>query len=180
MSDDINAGDDPAPALPLRSRGAAAPVRSGGRSDVRTEAGSEPRLTRMRNQHEDKFHIPAHAIPDGMTYEWKRIAVYGAADHYYENSLAEQHWKPVPSSRHPGMSPPGHKGSIIRDGLMLMERPSYLTEDARREEYDAARDRIATQEKRVSGAPDGTMTRDHPNARPLSRRSYAPTPIPAD
>lgn len=147
------------------------------RSEPRTEA---PRLTRQRSNAEDKFAIPAHMIPDGMTYEWKRYSTYGQEDHFYMQAQKENHWAPVDTSRHAHLMPPGHKGPIIRDGLILMERPSYLTQEARDEDRMMARQQVRSQEQKLQETPDNTFTRDHVTARPRVGRSYEAMPIPND
>lgn len=79
----------------------------------------------------DKFFIPPDQIPDGWSYEWKRHTLYNQEDPSYTVEQYEQGWRPVPVSRHPQFMPVGHKGAeILRDGLMLMERPIELTREA--------------------------------------------------
>jgi len=185
-NDDLNEGGegDLAPALPLRSRGATAPVRNAARAEPRPEGQREQIRTRGRQRSGtiDKFHIDANLIPEGMSYEWKRVSVMGAPDPSYDQHMAEQAWEPVDTSRHPQFMPVGHKGPIIRDGLMLMERPAALTQEARAEDRQMAREQVQVKERQLSNTPDGTFTRDHASARAVTKvsKSYEPMAIPAD
>jgi len=183
-NDDLTgAGDgETVPAMPLRSRGATAPVRTAARAEPRPEGQREQVRTRTRQRPGtiDKFHLDAHLIPDGMSYEWKRQTVMGAPDPSYDQAMAENGWEPVDSSRHPQFMPQGHKGPIVRDGLVLMERPVELTQEARAEDRMMAREQVQVKERQLSSTPDGTFTRDHATARPRVSKSYEPMPIPAD
>lgn len=108
--------------------------------------------------HIDKFHVPA---PPGWTYEWKRISVAGASDPSYENQVKAQGWTNVPVSRHPDLMPDGAKGDVHMDGLALMERPEYLTQEARAEENLAARQVVQFKEQQLGAAPPGTFERSN-------------------
>ncbi len=181
-NDDLLQGGEgePAPAIPSRARNAA-PVRSANRSDPRQEPAPGERLVRQRTQHDDKFYIPAHKIPDGVSYEWKRISCYGQDDPFYEQDLAANHWKPVPASRHPDLVPKGMQGNITREGLMLMERPSYLTEEARAEDAYAAHQSVEAQRRQVAQTPEGTLSRDaDPRVRARFNTHHEAMPIPND
>ena len=88
----------------------------------------------------DPFAIDPAIIPDNWTYEWKRYAVAGQVDHAYQAQLARiGKWTPVMAESHDGVFlPPGSTGSIIIDGLILMERPTVLHREAQQDERDAA------------------------------------------
>lgn len=183
-TDDLSeaGGGEAMPSLPLRSRGASAPVRSTARAETRPEGQREQVRTRTRQRlgTVDKFHIDPAKIPAGMSYEWKRYEVLGQQDHSYMQAQAENAWEPVDCARHPELMPPGHKGSIIRDGLMLMERPIELTMEARDEDRLIARQQVRAKEQQLGQTPDGQFTRDHATARPRVSKSYEPMPIPND
>jgi hypothetical protein len=127
---------------------------------------------------QDKFAIPAHLIPDGSTYEWKRKAVYGANDPSYDVMVREQGWEPVDVSRHPEFMPPGWKGAIEREGQVLMERPVELTEEARAEERQSAKLAVWTKEAQLGQAPDGQFARTNKGAPMASiHKSYEPIAV---
>ena len=128
---------------------------------------------------EDRFRINSSEIPEGWTYEWKRKLVLGQPDPAYEVELMRRGWEPVPLDRHPYMMPPG-KGynTIERDGMILMERPKELTEEARDVEVRKARNQVRQKEQQLASTPDGTMTRDHASARPSIRKGYEPMAVP--
>lgn len=87
----------------------------------------------------DQFNV-AHLEPDGWKYEWKRYSVNGLVDHAYQAQLKRVgRWEPVLAENHDGVFlPPGSTGAIIIDGLILMERPRPLHDEAQRELKQAA------------------------------------------
>jgi hypothetical protein len=104
----------------------------------------------------DRFIAPD--APEDWTYEWKRETVFNKSDPTYDVLVAEQGWTPVPATRHPGFMPDG-SAVIRRDGLILMERPQALTDEARMEDFRAARDVVRTKEQALGNTPVGTMDR---------------------
>jgi hypothetical protein len=124
----------------------------------------------------DQFAVDPEMIPDGMSYEWKRVTTYGAREPAYEVLMAEQGWEPVPVSRHPQFMPEGYKGPIERGGLVLMERPIELTMEARAEAERDAREVVRVKEEQLGMTPTGTLTREHPSARANTyvNRGYEP------
>lgn len=157
------------------------PVREEIREDIRDEVAPAKRLTRRRRI-DSALDIDPKLQPHGITYEWKRESVHGWSDSGHMLNLRENHWKPVPAERHPSLSPAeGSKDGVIRqDGLILMERPSYLTEQARNEDFQIARDQVQGLHKSVTETPHGQFTRDHDSVRNVSRikRSYEPMDVP--
>lgn len=131
---------------------------------MRSEGEREPLRTRKRkgNFVVDKFAIPDGEIPPGTSYEWKRETVYGASDPSYDVMMREQGWLPVDVSRHPQFMPPGYKGPIRRDGLILCERPIELTQEAHQEERDKAIGVLRAKQQQLGVAPAGTMERTAP------------------
>lgn len=132
----------------------------------------------------DRFAIDHNMIPDGWTYEWKRHTIYGQEDPSYQVRLAAGGWEPVPANRdarHLALMPTGWKNPIIeRDGMILMERPLELTEEARDVELRRARNQVRAKEAQLSSTPDGTMTREHDRVRPSIKKGYEPIPVPKD
>jgi hypothetical protein len=130
---------------------------------------------------EDRFRVNQNTVPEGWVYEWKRKTVLGQPDPAYEVELARKGWEPVPASRHPEMMPIG-KGydNIERDGMILMERPKELTDEARDVELRKARAQVRSKEQQLTNAPEGTMTRDHAKVRPSISKGYEPMAVPND
>lgn len=137
---------------------------------------SDGRLVRRRRRTDDKFHVHPSKVPDGWSYEWKRQRVYGMEDVDHQVNLRENHWTPVPGGRHPEMMPIGWEGPITKDGMVLMERPQYLTDEARQEDLDIAREQVRVKENQLGQTPSGTFTRQHPSVERITRvkRSYGP------
>lgn len=161
--------EPPAPP-PATARLAAAAARS---APIRTEATGEPRLrTRKRKNGAttDRFYIAPEAIPPGSSYEWKRHTMFGAGDMAYDVEMAEQGWEPVDSKRHPNFMPNGYNGAVVRDGMILMERPMELTLEAQEENQRSAYLAVKTKEAQLAGTPVGTLDRLDPKI----SRGYEP------
>src|SRR5882672_11532584 len=92
-------------------------------------------ISRTRTGSEDLFHVPDSIKPFGWSYEWKKSHVTGEPATAHQTMLAQNGWTAVPAMRHDGMyMTAGYKGVIERDGLILMERPQVLTNEARAED----------------------------------------------
>jgi hypothetical protein len=130
-------------------------------------ANREPmHMTRTRRRRysntEDRYALPLDEIPEGSSYEWKRFSVKGEEDPFYLTAQREQGWEPVDPKRHPNWLPDNFSGSaIIKDGLILMERPMELTLQAREEQETSSRKQVRDQEKQLMQRPA-----DHPFIKP--------------
>ena len=130
----------------------------------------------------DDFYISQEMIPPGWSYEWKRKTVMGQEDPAYQVQLARMGWEPVPASRHPSYMPEGSKSATIeRKGMILMERPSELSEEARHIEARKAKNQVKQKEQQLNSAPDGQFGRDNKgNSMANIKKSYEAMPIPKD
>jgi len=125
----------------------------------------------------DKFRTPP--APPGWEYEWKRRLLLGQEDPSYQVALARMGWEPVPTYRHPEMMPlQGNHPTIERDGMILMQRPGVISDEARAAELSRARNQVRVKEQQLNATPDGTLTRDHPSARPQIKKGYEPIAVP--
>jgi len=160
----------------------AAPMRDVSDSRARAEArAAQVREHMGEGPGEDKFYVDPNIIPDGWDYQWKRKELLGKPDPHYAVELRRNGWEAVPADRHPELMPPGWNGAIERDGMMLMERPQVLTEEARRAEYREARGAVIAKEQQLGATPKGHLSRDaDPRVRPRINKSYEPMAIPAD
>lgn len=110
----------------------------------------------------DEFFVDSGIIPDGWSYEWKMKTVLGAEDPAHQVALQRKGWEIVPVSRHPEMMPLGYTGVvIIRKGMVLMERPLVITEEARAAENRRARLQVRAKEEQLSAAKPGEFERSH-------------------
>lgn len=129
-----------------------------------------PRQRRRQHsslENQDAFYFPLDQVPEGSSYEWKRYSVHGQHDPFYLAKMRQQGWEPVIASKHPDVVPPGYAEQyIVKDGMILMERPAELTEEARSEMRTMARQQVREAEQRLGLTPKDTMTRDHAGARP--------------
>ena len=143
---------------------------------------AEPRARSRRRKstvNEDQFYIPVEEIPEGLSYEWKRVSNVGLEDPFYIAQMREQGWEPVDPRRHPNWVPPGYKEPcIIKGGLMLMERPIELTREAQAENRQLAKKQVREAEQRLGMAPKDTLTRNYPGVEPKLTKEYMrPVPI---
>ena len=133
-------------------------------------------ISRKRKSNTNPFYIDPRMIPEGWDYQWVTHTVYNMPDTSHQVMMAENGWTPVPAERHAGyFMPPDYKGPIIRDGLMLMERPMILTEEARMEDRQKAHDQKHGARKQfgIQGLSQ-SFTADTPGARAntYARSSY--------
>jgi hypothetical protein len=138
------------------------------RSDQRSE--QRPRQRLQIRTPGNRFDIDQSRIPQGMAYEWKRKNFMGAEDIEHLVNLDANGWTAVPAERHPELSGTRlQSGSeIVRGGLMLMERPVEITEEARELDGFAAKNAVASQVQRL-----GLSAR---TVKGGIKRSYAPPP----
>lgn len=151
------------PRRPTRPRAPVHGARVRGHREQRHETShGEPRRIRRRKSTavEDIYYIPVEEIPEGSSYEWKRWSVVGAEDPFYIAQMREQGWEPVDPRRHPTWVPPGYSlPHIIKGGMILMERPIELTEEARAEQRVLARQQVREAEARLGRTPGNTHQR---------------------
>ena len=113
---------------------------------------------------DDKFYIDPRIIPDGWTYEYRMHTVLGKQDPSYQVTLARAGWEAVPRKRHPEMMPVGWVGPIIeKDGMILMERPSEITERMKALELRRAREQVGDKEAQLYGSPAGPNSPFNPD-----------------
>lgn len=131
------------------------------------------------------FNISPSDAPPGWTYEGKRVSVGGKSDgHLGDDNIRAAYqvgWRPVPASRHPNTVPIGFTGdTIIKAGLMLMERPTTLVDEAKNRDLLTAK-RVVHDKKATLGMPSGGTFTERSDSRYTARVSYgAPTPISAE
>lgn len=128
----------------------------------------------------DEFFVEPGIIPSGWSYEWKRHTVLGAEDPAHQVSLQRKGWEIVPAPRHPEMMPLGYTGGmIIRKGMVLMERPLVITEEARDVEKRRARLQVRAKEDQLSAAKPGQFDRTNKgDTMTKISKGYEAIPIP--
>jgi hypothetical protein len=128
----------------------------------------------------DDFYINKADIPPGWEYEWKRKLLLGAEDPAYQVALARAGWEPVPTSRHPSYMPnQGNHPIIERKGMILMERPAEISDEARAIELRKARNQVRQKEAQLNSAEGGQFERSNKDQSLVKvRKSYDSIPIP--
>lgn len=151
--------------------------------DPRARAEKRAEEIRKHNEglsfnEEDRFFVHPASIPEGWAYEWKRKTLWGKEDPAHEVELARLGWEAVPASRHPELMPKGDHATIERDGLILMERPKVLNDEAHASSLRKARAQVRAKEAQLSQTPDGTLPRDEDaRTKPVIKKSYEAMPI---
>lgn len=196
---DLDTVDDTAE-LPLRRRASSAPGPAAPTAKIEPDA---PKITRSADdprrraaeraaellehvgtmdQGQDKFAFDTNIVPDGWSYEWKRLEIFGKQDPAYQVSLARSGWDAVPSERHPEMMPQNWKGGTIeREGMILMERPTEITDMVKANDLRRARNQVRQKEEQLSGAGAGEFSRDNKgNSLVKIKKSYEAMAIPKD
>lgn len=139
------------------------------------EAVREPtRLRRRVRATDDKFAVPVEFQPDGWSWEFKRYLVGGKEDNVYQSELSMNYWEAVTAESHPEVGARyGIKaGPIFIGDMLLMQRPSYLTDDANEEIYDMTISRRQSLKSSLTDAPHGHFSRDHDKTRPKIQKTY--------
>lgn len=142
-----------------------------------------PKATRKRERKRnnlamlqtDPFAVNKENIPPDVSVEWKRHTVTGAEDPFYLARMREQGWEPVDPRAHPDWAPlpPGYDApNIIKDGLILMERPMELTQEANDESRAAAKQQVREAEQRLGMTPNNQLTRDVEGVRPRVAKEW--------
>jgi len=121
-----------------------------------SKARAEARIRELRGNPElqagagerDKYWAPTP--PDGWTYEWRRVSIVGQPDYDRIRETEQAGWEPVPVSRHPELVAKNYKGDTIENGgLVLYERPSLFTDEARKQEQRTAREAVLVKEAQM-------------------------------
>jgi hypothetical protein len=175
---------EPAPDLYARSRPEMRPAmreedpraRAARRAaELRDHLGEEPDGT-------DEFYIDPSDIPEGWDYEWKAKYVLGQEMATHILALRRAGWEEVPTHRHPSYMPMGTDMAYIeRKGMVLMERPKEITEDARTRELRKARQQVRQKEEQLNAASGGQFDRNNKDQSLVNiKKSYESIPIPKD
>ena len=128
----------------------------------------------------DEFFIDPSDVPAGWEYEWKRKLLLGAEDPAYQVALARGGWEAVPTARHPSYMPGGGNHPIIeRKGMILMERPREISDEARSIELRKARNQVRQKEAQLNSSSDGQFERSNKgDSLAKVKKSYESLPIP--
>lgn len=114
----------------------------------------------------DRFWIPPDLLKrvrsEGYSWEWKEETVLGQKRSGVAAIQAQVGWEPVMHESYPGVFAPQFdadgqpvKGPVRRDGLMLMERPLALTEEAMRDEKRKADEKVGRAKHQYSKIDTG-------------------------
>lgn len=99
-------------------------------------------LTRNRvsgDGYYNEFDIPMAYRDNDFDLQWARVSCHGKPDNANINELYDNGWRPASPKNYAKVMPDqASKATIERDGLMLMERPWILTQQALEEQRGLA------------------------------------------
>jgi hypothetical protein len=123
---------------------------------------------RNRDTISDPFAVPSDLREKDWDLQWVRASVHGEEDINNQVAMQENGWRPVLANR-PGWDgrfmPRGYKDHIHKQGLVLMERPMILTEEAKREDARKVREQTKQQREQFGLALPKGFTAATPAAR---------------
>lgn len=89
-----------------------------------TQTATQQTATHIPPARQNPLTLP-FKVPDGMTYNWKRVFVDGRmADFRNIAEMVMAGWQPVPSARHHELFANDGSYWIEHGGLVLMEKPT--------------------------------------------------------
>ena len=141
---------------------------------VKPRVRTRTRLTNTLPTTHDSY-INFANIPDDTSLEWKLFSCAGQEYPFHLQAMRKQGWEPVNPQEHPDWLnlPPNFKDStVVIDGLILVERPKSLTDQAREDDRMASKQRMREAEQRLGFTPRDTLTRDHEGAKPRIDKQY--------
>lgn len=143
---------------------AVAPIRAAPRAEDPRERAAR-RAEELRDNRaddfdaSDEFFIDPSVIPPGWDYEWKTKYIFNQENNSGMLAYRRAGWEEVPSARHPEMMPIGtDEPFVMRKGMVLMERPLEITQEARARDLRLARNQVRQKEESLKGAdylPEG-------------------------
>jgi hypothetical protein len=169
-----------------------APLRDGSRDEPRAPYREINGYTRIRPaEPHEKYALDPADKARGMDYFWAAITVRGAPNRDRLNDFYRAGWKPARAADHPtlsgfdirtgasleafGINPVAADDPVVRNGLMLCQRPVELSDESNRELDTAAHrqidDHLASLSRRSERAIGG-KTRIQRNI----TRSHTPPP----
>lgn len=144
--------------------------------------GGQRTKTGRIKMNDDPYYIdPNTEVPDGMSWQWIAKAVIGKDDGMFRkhfNDMQRQGWRPVDGASIPRFGVTS--GEVELGGLVLMERPIEMTQEAVEEDYDKARSQLVGQLSKLDDVPAGTLPRDNRGHRMSSVKRDEAIPVPAD
>lgn len=111
-------------------------AREPSRGNARVVGRDGEELMRLRPEAGGDLYEKVKCTDPDYTYQWNAVSAVGKEMTEEQLLMWANGWRPVPSSRHPGIyTAPGYDGQIVVKGLRLEERPKTLTQEATYEDH---------------------------------------------
>lgn len=159
------------------------PVREPVRQEIRLQPGQaygrDGKIVTRRGGSDDPLEIPEYLKEDGWSYQWVAMSCYGQPFGQELNTMIRKGWDYVKPTSQVGkaFTYPGYDKDFIEvGGLVLMERPQSLTDEA----LEEMRMATAQQYNQLMGkSSDLSVPRGFETRGKLVKRN-APEAIPMD
>jgi hypothetical protein len=136
------------------------------------------------------FDLPEEIKEAGWSYQWIRASCYGNTEMSEMSVMKRAGWREVPPDALHGYfrdETPEGQNFISREGLVLMERPQAMTDEARQEDLRLANVQYGRQLQKIYDEtyqmPDGfvptsQLDREHLQAAPSAwKPAHRPRPV---
>lgn len=137
-------------------------------------------LKRSPSPRGNPFDFPDELKEDGWSYQWCRHSCYNNTDHSELSIMKRAGWREVSPDALNGYfkeEVPEGQSYIHREGLVLMERPQGMTDEAREEELRKANYQFAAQVEKRDPADEAPLpTGFVPHMREIQQERFQPSP----
>ena len=136
----------------------------------------------------DKLGIPKDQWPEGITMMWVTQEVRGDRGLDRTPMFETSGWLPVHGEDFDGQfdgmfTPKGTRGPIVKEGLMLMAKPTEMVDKSYKRDQQDAKNVVQIKERDIFGGKmDGVMGADHETAKRFNhvKRSVERVTIPEE
>jgi hypothetical protein len=136
----------------------------------------------------NRMGIDRSEWPDGFSLQWITRSVFGQEQPTHVAGFYRRGWEPVHAEDFDGRyegrwTPPGHKGPIEVEGMMLVARDARWTKKAEAEDKRKAQQALAVKEAQIRGGVVEGISEEstkHPSALGINRvrKSMERIPVP--
>jgi len=136
-------------------------------------------LKRVPASRGNQFDFPEELKEKNWSYQWVRHSCYNNTDHSEISVMKRAGWREVAPDALKGYfkeDVPEGQNCIIREGLVLMERPEGMTREAQEEELRKANFQYGAQIEKRFDAEAPLPTGFVPHMREIQRERYQPSP----
>lgn len=157
------------------------PHRAAGGRDTDVRSSAKKKTRRSKLDFVDELYVDPKEIPDGFTVEWKRYSIHGKVDSEHHLGLERDGWEYAQPKDFPsrvGKSFTGDK--VTHKDLILMIRPTELTQEAHTEDKFNAQSQVQTKLKEIGLSGQGEAPRVDGYGRTMAKVNVSYNKIPVE